>query len=287
MTRTLVWSLPSQGSLHVANCRFQLPVMAFETRWPTCVLRNSEFFCKNQVLINDSKHQQRRLTLDNCVLAGPSPVFMTYNRPGQQSRVRLSHNTFLLQGSVFNLTSIGGAGEFVPGDKAIALETAGNIFDGPSVLGIMGSTDSLERSRIASDAAAEKYLRRVLQWTDQDNVYGLSNTFYYVEGTKGGFPRMKMTLEGWNRVWGTIKTDSLQGTVHYQGGVLLSRLKDHSEAITPADFRLKTGSAGKGAGENGRDKGAVLDLVGPGPAYERWQKTPAYQQWLKDTKQRK
>ena len=26
-------------------------------------------------------------------------------------------------------------------------------------------------------------------------------------------------------------------------------------------------------------------LVGPGRAYERWKKTPEYQQWLKDTKQ--
>ena len=28
-----------------------------------------------------------------------------------------------------------------------------------------------------------------------------------------------------------------------------------------------------------------MDLVGPGPAYERWKKTPEYQQWLKDTEQ--
>ena len=28
-----------------------------------------------------------------------------------------------------------------------------------------------------------------------------------------------------------------------------------------------------------------MDLVGPGPAYERWKKTPEYQQWLKDTGQ--
>src|SRR5262249_56577324 len=31
--------------------------------------------------------------------------------------------------------------------------------------------------------------------------------------------------------------------------------------------------------------GADVDLVGPGKAYERWKQTPAYQQWLKDTKQ--
>jgi hypothetical protein len=29
-----------------------------------------------------------------------------------------------------------------------------------------------------------------------------------------------------------------------------------------------------------------VDLVGPGAAYERWKKTPEYQQWLKDTGQK-
>ena len=28
-----------------------------------------------------------------------------------------------------------------------------------------------------------------------------------------------------------------------------------------------------------------MDLVGPGPAYERWKKTADYQQWLKETGQ--
>ena len=30
-----------------------------------------------------------------------------------------------------------------------------------------------------------------------------------------------------------------------------------------------------------------MDLVGPGPAYERWKKTPEYQEWLKETGQLK
>src|SRR6185369_7933420 len=43
--------------------------------------------------------------------------------------------------------------------------------------------------------------------------------------------------------------------------------------------------AGYRAGKDGKDLGADVDLVGPGAAYERWKKTPAYQQWLKDTGQ--
>jgi hypothetical protein len=30
-----------------------------------------------------------------------------------------------------------------------------------------------------------------------------------------------------------------------------------------------------------------VDLVGPGEAYERWKKTPDYQEWLKETGQLK
>ena len=39
------------------------------------------------------------------------------------------------------------------------------------------------------------------------------------------------------------------------------------------------------SGPGGKDLGADVDLVGPGPAYERWKKTPEYQQWLKDSGQ--
>ena len=61
----------------------------------------------------------------------------------------------------------------------------------------------------------------------------------------------------------------------------LGRLK----SSPPDDFRLRPDSAGYRAGKDGKDLGADVDLVGPGPAYERWKKTPEYQQWLKDTNQ--
>jgi hypothetical protein len=51
------------------------------------------------------------------------------------------------------------------------------------------------------------------------------------------------------------------------------------EKLSPEDFRVHE------SGDKGR--GADVDLVGPGPAYERWQKTPAYQARLKDTRAQK
>ena len=62
-------------------------------------------------------------------------------------------------------------------------------------------------------------------------------------------------------------------------------MRRHSRTITAGDFRLRPDSPGYRAGKDGKDLGADVDLVGPGPAYERWKKTPEYQQWLKDTKQ--
>ena len=50
------------------------------------------------------------------------------------------------------------------------------------------------------------------------------------------------------------------------------------------DFRLRPDSAGYRAGKDGKDLGADVDLVGPGLAYERWKKSPDYQQWLKETR---
>src|SRR5262249_29585247 len=53
----------------------------------------------------------------------------------------------------------------------------------------------------------------------------------------------------------------------------------------PEDFRVRRDSAGYQAAKGKKDLGADVDLVGPGPAYERWKKTPAYQEWLKETGQ--
>ena len=68
-------------------------------------------------------------------------------------------------------------------------------------------------------------------------------------------------------------------------GDLLAKLGAAPEKLTPEDFRLRPDSAGYRAGKDKKDLGADVDLVGPGPAYERWKKTPDYQQWLKDTGQ--
>lgn len=92
-------------------------------------------------------------------------------------------------------------------------------------------------------------------------------------------------LAGWNHLWGAPDGESRDGRPRYQGGDLLAQSSYGPQRLTPADFRLRPGSPGKGTGAGGRDLGADVDLVGPGAPYERWKKTPDYPRWLKATGQ--
>ena len=89
----------------------------------------------------------------------------------------------------------------------------------------------------------------------------------------------KEDLESWNRFWGLADTGSLLGVIRFQGGDLRMKAKENPQQLMPEDFRLTPDSAGHRAGPDGKDLGADVDLVGPGEAYERWKKTPEYQEW--------
>jgi hypothetical protein len=94
-------------------------------------------------------------------------------------------------------------------------------------------------------------------------------------------------LADWQRFWGLADIDSERGQAKFQGGDLVAKAKLTPELLAPDDFRLRPDSAGLKAGKDGKDLGADVGLVSHGPAYERWKKTPEYQQWLKDTGQTK
>jgi hypothetical protein len=89
----------------------------------------------------------------------------------------------------------------------------------------------------------------------------------------------------WDRFWTQKDTGSVEGDIRFQGGDLVTRALATPEKLTAEDFRLRPDSVGYRAGKDGKDLGADVDLVGPGPAYERWKKTPEYQQWLKESGQ--
>ena len=134
---------------------------------------------------------------------------------------------------------------------------------------------------------AEKLLPRLVAWRAQRNVY-LRGTGFLALGAVGETltaaplqqTRPRTTLEVWRQLWGPTETDSLQGRILHQGGEALTKADTDLQRLMPGDFRLHADSAGKRAGEGRQDLGADVDQVGPGPAYERWKTTPAYQEWL-------
>ena len=136
-------------------------------------------------------------------------------------------------------------------------------------------------------ADAELYLRSRLNWQEHHNVFAekVSMLKHNLRGQRFNPTQDSWSLADWNKFWKLTDTGSITGVLRYQGGDLAAKATFNIEQLKPEDFRLAPGSAGKGAGTDGRDLGADVDLVGPGPAYERWKKTPEYQQWLKDTGQ--
>jgi hypothetical protein len=168
--------------------------------------------------------------------------------------------------------------------KPIRLQASDNLLGGQfEVMEFYQSADFLSRRPPLDAGSAQDLLGRLIAWKEENNVYpkSISLLAHFVK-SREPLPAGK-SLADWNRFWGVRDTTAVRGEIRYRGGDLRSRALIQLVQVTAKDFRLQADSPGKGAG--GRDLGADVDLVGPGPAYERWKKTPAYQQWLKDTRQ--
>lgn len=140
-------------------------------------------------------------------------------------------------------------------------------------------------------AGLEEWLPRRVEWSDRRNIYHPVET--YIAGcvvSQGDNPAEMIPLPhgrafaDWNRFWGLKDTGSSEGNIRFLGGDLHAQALADATRLAAQDFRLRPDSAGYRAGPDGKDLGADLDLVGPGPAYERWKKTPEYQQWQEETR---
>jgi hypothetical protein len=169
--------------------------------------------------------------------------------------------------------------------KPIRLEVSRSVFDTPGVL-VFGQQQGLtDKAGVLPPGEADAMLQRLLEWRGEWNVYP-AGSHYVRWHTSGKVEPLRgpKGLDEWKKFSGSQDTDSRDGRVRFHGGSLLAR--ENLDQLAPDDFRLRPDSAGYRAGKDGKDLGADLDLVGPGPAYERWKKTPEYQQWLKETGQK-
>jgi hypothetical protein len=150
-------------------------------------------------------------------------------------------------------------------------------------------------AKTLSAEQAERLLPRTMVWREERNLYREGMIFQTMarvskpgkqeRGASDEVLPSGRRFADWQRVWKTGDSGSAEGVIRYEGGNVLARMEASPNRITPADFRLRPDSAGYRAGKDGKDLGADVDLVGPGAAYERWKKTPEYEQWLKDTGQ--
>jgi hypothetical protein len=131
--------------------------------------------------------------------------------------------------------------------------------------------------RTLPPAEAEALFRQLVAWRERRNVYTEPATFLRLYSRDGELTptRPRTTLADWEEFRGLKDTGSVQGPIRFRTNVA------PGAGTAPDDLRLRPDSKGYRAGDGGRDLGADIDLVGPGPAYERWKKTPDYQAWLK------
>jgi hypothetical protein len=280
------------AALRIANCRF-LTTNAICVRCSTEIvsplstwdIRNCEFLCSGEgaaaFLHFPTAH---RLILQNSV-ATTYPVVAGGVPAPKEPSLQLTRNTFRCRVQAV------GFGEYDQGQdfeeakekgNAFLVKAAGNVFDCDHYC--LAYTPP---GKFRSPADAERRLAQVAGWKGERNLYSVTKYLALWTPEQGFYDPAKPveTLSNWREYWGTDEVDSITGNVRYKGGDLLARLQSSPDKLTAEEFRLRQDSAGYRAGKDGKDLGADVDLVGPGAAYERWKKSPEYQQWLKETGQ--
>jgi hypothetical protein len=252
--------------LQVANCRFVGGGLMAQHS-PDCQVRNCQF--RSGSLYLHSTEANNRWVLENNVLLSPNReqgIVLPVTARGQ--RLTLTRNVVVAE----NAISLYSAPR-KPEDEPLRIQASQNILAGRTCAFLFhGYVDG------PTSAEVEDLLRQVVIWREDRNLYPEDVGFLKLTcGQKTIQPlrpsRPYQTLAAWEAFCGLKDTGSLQGRILLQPD--------------PADGRLEPGSAGKGAGPDGKDLGADVDLVGPGAAYERWKQTPEYQRWLWETGQMK
>jgi len=280
----------SVPSLHVANCRFvthdRSAIWASWLSKGKCEIRNCEFVHSGGWhAFAWGDQSETPLIFNNNLVVGGSPALGYYHRPDLHDvSVQLKGNTLICGCPLALFVQTIGVGEK---EKPIQIETAGNILDASDAAFLLHvePDDNLKEARQPHPREVEPILPNLVNWREERNLHAAPFRGAFVEPQQS-LPALK-SLADWQRFWKTAKADSLEGRVRYQGGDLLGKLQSSAETLTPDDFRLRPDSAGYRAGPDGKDLGADIDLVGPGEAYERWKKTPDYQEWLRETGQLK
>jgi hypothetical protein len=300
LPRGVLAVLSESGPLRIANCTF---LNKQETHGSGILQMRCSPHCelRNCLVVGDRgrlcdwlfPEGKAELIMVNCLQAGSGAICLdNFSHDPHEVSVVLCRNTRVTNAGLFNLNL---KRPLDPPDGATAaqlvrLEMAENIFDSSwSMLQIAQDQQFNGDRQALSASAVEALLPRVISWQGRRNLYYSRGDLGYLTLSVDYEPlpvtRQIATLKELTELLKGGEVDSQEGQVRYQGGALIQRKRSVPEQITPEDLRLRPDSAGYRAGSDGNDLGAEIDLVGPGAAYDRWRKTPEYQQWLKETEQ--
>jgi hypothetical protein len=288
------------GVLRVANCRFTFartgggPSQCLHCYMTTqAEVRNSQFIRLGVGGGQGFTYEcppTGTLLMENCIDTGWYGFLMPALDVTKVRNVsiRLRRNTSAAQVGIFvwargvaesrHSSDAGGA-------ALLSLETTHNIFD--SDTHVFRFDQKQSAGAVLPANTLSEIVRQYLAWREDRNLYAstvLLGVGHEQSGKTGGVTNVTSQVD-WERFWNLGPSGSLRGAPKFYGGDVYGIARKGDYVLKPEDFRLRPDSPGYRAGSDGKDLGADIDLVGPGEAYERWKKTPEYQQWLKDTGQ--
>src|SRR5262249_1029351 len=153
---------------------------------------------------------------------------------------RLTHNTLI--SPVCPLIHFG---HIAGPTKPLRVEASDNIFESSR---IWHTVPSMGSDKLLEPAEAEAATRRALAWQGRENLYAVTDFYWYDTGPL----HVLKSLADWKMFWGQAETDARDGQVRYHGGNLTAKataqvvdgLTMPYGEFTPADFRLRSDSAG-------------------------------------------
>jgi hypothetical protein len=199
-----------------------------------------------------------RATIVNNIFAGKSQPFHIGFRDEDTDTCALTFagNTMVSQGLSFALATEPGQPPPANGKKRLLVDASCNLFDPRGARQpfavcfqqLQSAKWNNPKARIMPAGEAEDYFRLKVAWKEHRCVHAAgARVFGLLVGDSsqhGSWDQAQ--LSAWHKFLGTAPTGSIQGQIHFQSDNLSAKLDGTLAQVVPADFRLATGSAGKG-----------------------------------------